>query len=132
MKKINFNIQYNLKTAIFTLSALFFLYLLYLSVPSLYDTGRVQKVLYNKILKEFQLNLSLSSNISYRILPLPHFHIQDSKIFQTKSDVSSEIGQVKNLKVFISQNSLFNEQNIKIKKLVFNSSFMTYEITISS
>ncbi len=120
MKKINFNIQYNLKTAIFTLSALFFLYLLYLSVPSLYDTGRVQKVLYNKILKEFQLNLSLSSNISYRILPLPHFHIQDSKIFQTKSDVSSEIGQVKNLKVFISQNSLFNEQKIKIKKLVFS------------
>ena len=89
MKKINLNFKYNLKIAIFTLSALFFLYLLYLSVPSLYDTGRVQKVLYNKILKEFQLNLSLSSNITYRILPLPIFHVQDSKIFQIKSDVST-------------------------------------------
>ncbi len=120
MKKINLNFKYNLKIAIFTLSALFFLYLLYLSVPSLYDTGRVQKVLYNKILKEFQLNLSLSSNITYRILPLPHFHVQDSKIFQIKSDVSTEIGQVKNLKIFVSQNSFFKEDNINIKKLVLS------------
>ena len=120
MKKINLNFKYNLKTAIFTLSALFFLYLLYLSVPSLYDTGRVQKVLNNKILEEFQLNLSLSSDITYRILPLPHFHVQDSKIFQIRSDVSSEIGQIKNLKIFIFQNSLFNEENINIKKLVFS------------
>ncbi len=120
MKKINLNFKYNLKTAIFTLSALFFLYLLYLSIPSLYDTGRVQKVLYNKISKEFQLNLSLSSDITYRILPLPHFHVQDSKIFQTKSDVSNEIGQVKNLKIFVSPNYFLNEENINIKKLVFS------------
>ena len=129
MKKNNFNFRYNHKIGIFSLSSIFFLYLLYLSIPSLYDTGRVQKVLYDKILKEFQLNLSLSSNITYRILPLPHFHIQDSKIFQTKSDVSSEIGQVKNLKVFISQNSFLNEQNIKIKKLVFSeANFFFYRI----
>ena len=119
MKKINLNFKYNFKITVFTFSALFFLYLLYLSVPSLYDSGRVQKALYNKIYKEFQLNLSLSSDITYRILPMPHFHIKDSKIFQTKSDISNEIGQVKNLKIFISQNSILNKDDIDIKKIIF-------------
>ena len=45
MKKINFYFKNKLKTGIFGLSAVFFLYLLYLSIPSLYDTGRVQKPL---------------------------------------------------------------------------------------
>ena len=56
MKKINFKFKfkYNIKIAIFTTSALFFLYLLYLSIPSLYDTGRVQKVLSDKLLANFE------------------------------------------------------------------------------
>ena len=85
MKKLNLNIKLNLKFGIFTITGLFFLYLLYLSLPSLYDTGRVQKDLYNKLLKEFGLNLSLSSDIAYRILPQPHFHVKDSKIFGNKT-----------------------------------------------
>ena len=59
MKKINFNIKLNFKIGIFTLTSLFFLYLLYLSIPSLYDSGRVQKALYNNLVEEFGLNLSL-------------------------------------------------------------------------
>ena len=120
MKKIYFNIKFNSKIAIFLSATLFFLYLLYLSIPSLYDTGRVQKVLYNKLGEEFGLNLSLSSNITYRILPQPHFYIKDSKIFQDKTDVSNEIGEAKDLKIFISQKNLFNKKNIKIKKIVIS------------
>ena len=93
MKKINFNIKFNFKIAIFTFASFFFLYLLYLSIPSLYDSGRVQKVLYYKLIEEFGLNLSLSSEITYRILPLPHFHIKDTKVFRDKTKVSEEIGQ---------------------------------------
>ena len=120
MKKINFNIQYNLKTAIFTLSALFFLYLLYLSVPSLYDSGRVQKALYNNLVEEFGLNLSLSSDITYRILPKPHFHIKDSKIFRDKDKALEEIGEIKEVKLFISQKNFFKKENINIKQMVLS------------
>ena len=120
MKKINFNFKYNQKIGIFTFSFLFFLYLLYLSIPSLYDSGRVQKVLYNKLLHDFGLNISLSSNITYRILPKPHFYIKDSRIFQIQSEISNEIGQVKELKVFIKQGNFFNNQNIDIDKLIIS------------
>ena len=73
MKKINFNIKLNFKTGIFTFASLLFLYLLYLSIPSLYDSGRVQKALYNNLVNNFGLNLSLSSDITYRILPRPQY-----------------------------------------------------------
>ena len=120
MKKLNFNIKFNLKIGIFTFTSLFFLYLLYLSIPSLFDTGRVQKALYKNLNNDFGLNLSLSSDITYRILPQPHFHIKDSKIYHTKSDVSNEIGEAKDLKIFVSQKNFFNKNNIKIKKIIFS------------
>ena len=103
MKKINFNIKLNFKIGIFTFASLFFLYLLYLSIPSLYDSGRVQKVLYDKLIQEFQLNFSLSSDITYRILPQPHFYIKDTKIFENQKKVFEEIGEVKDLRIYISK-----------------------------
>ena len=113
MKKLNLNIKFNLKIGIFTFTSLFFLYLLYLSIPSLFDTGRVQKVLYKNLNNDFGLNLSLSSDISYRILPQPHFHIKDSKIYQTKLDVANEIGEAKDLKIFISQKNFLTKIKFK-------------------
>ena len=119
MKKINFKIKYDHKIAIFGLSTVFFLYLLYLSIPSLYDTGRVQKVFNDKFLTDFNLNISLSTDITYRILPQPHFSIKDSKLFYIKSNVSSEIGQIKELKVFIRKKNFFDKKNIEISKVEF-------------
>ena len=101
MKKKIFNSRYNHKIAIFSLSTLFFLYLLYLSIPSLYDTGRVQKVFNKNFLTDFNLNISLSTDISYRILPQPHFLIKDAKLFYDKLTLPHEIGQIKELKIFI-------------------------------
>ena len=99
MKKNNYNFRYNHKIAIFSLSTAFFLYLLYLSIPSLYDTGRVQKVFNKKFLTDFNLNISLSTDISYRILPQPHFLIKDAKLFYDKLTVPHEISQIKELKI---------------------------------
>ena len=120
MKKINFNIKLNFKTGIFTFASLLFLYLLYLSIPSLYDSGRVQKALYNNLVNNFGLNLSLSSDITYRILPRPHFYIKDSKIFDSENKVSNEIGEIKDVRVFIGQKNLFNKDNIKIEEVTLS------------
>ena len=58
MKKFNFNFNpkfnINTKVIIFGISTLIFLYLLYLSIPSLYKSGRVQKVLSDEILSEIR------------------------------------------------------------------------------
>ena len=121
MKKFNFNINpnfnINTKVVIFGISTLIFIYLLYLSIPSLYKSGRVQKVLTQEILSEFDLNISLSPKIAYRILPTPHFLINDSKLFNSKNNVNKEIGQFKQLKVHIKQTNFFNKDQIKIKKI---------------
>jgi len=117
MKKISLKFKYNPKVAIFVFSALFFLYLLYLSIPSLYDTVKVQKTLSKNLNKDFNLNISLSNDITYRILPLPHFFVKDAKIFDVKSNVSSEVGQIKYLKIFINQSNFFNKKNIVVKRL---------------
>ena len=122
MKKNNFIIRYNHKITIFSLSSLFFLYLLYLSIPSLYDTGRVQKAFDDKLLKDFNLNFSLSTDISYRILPQPHFFIKDAKLFYKKQQVPHEIGEIKELKIFISKKNFFNKQNLEILKVELNKS----------
>ena len=120
MKKINFNIKFNFKIGVFTFASFFFLYLLYLSIPSLFDSGRVQKVLYNKLIEEFGLNLSLSSEITYRILPQPHFYIKDTKVFRDKTKVSEEIGEIKDLRVFISSRNFFNKNKINISKIILS------------
>ena len=122
MKKKIFNFRYNHKIGIFTLSSVFFLYLLYLSIPSLYDTGRAQKVFNDKFLTDFNLNISLSTDISYRILPQPHFYIKDAKLFYNKSNLPHEIGQIKELKIFISKRNFFKKKNVKILKVEFNKS----------
>ncbi len=126
MKKFNFNFNprfnINIKIVIFSISTLFFIYLLYLSIPSLYKSGRVQKVLSDEILSEFNLNISLSPDITYRILPTPHFSIKDSKLYYSNSN--NEIGELKELKIFISQSNFFKKDKISINKiLIKNANF---------
>ena len=107
----NFN-----KVLIFLIFTLF-LYLFYLSIPSLYNKGRLQKVLTEKLASEFKINLSISSEISYSILPAPHFLIKNTKIFNDDLDSPKELSQIKKLKIFISQKYLYDEKKINIKSL---------------
>ena len=110
----NFN-----KSLIFLISLLF-LYLFYLSIPSLYNKERLQKEITNKLKDEFKINFSISSEINYSILPSPHIQIKNVKIFNSKSDTLNELAQIKDLKIFISQKNLFDQNNLKIRKILIN------------
>ena len=56
---------------------------------------------FTKILKEqYDLEFSLTPEISYSILPKPHFQINDVIIFNKIDDFQKEIAQVKKLKSF--------------------------------
>ena len=92
-----------------------FLYLFYLSIPGLYNYERLQRDLTTKLSKEFNLNASLSGNITYKILPTPNFEILNV-ILNTDSD---EFAQIKKMKVYISALKLQNQKNLEIKKIVF-------------
>ena len=75
----NFNISVFNKCLI-TLIALLFFYLFYLLIPLLYDKTWIQTNIESRLLNEFKVNVSSSADISYRILPAPHFLIKDTKI----------------------------------------------------
>ena len=106
MKNFKFKIS-KFNQYLILLISILFLYLFYLSIPSLYDKGRVQKHLSDYISKEFNIDFSLSSQIRYSILPSPHIMIENVKIFNNLSPDLNEVSQIKNLKVFISQKTLF-------------------------
>ena len=79
-KYFNFKIS-NFNKYLISLISLLFIYLFYLSIPALYDKTWVQNTLENKLSDEFNINFSISSDISYEILPTPHFTLKNVKIF---------------------------------------------------
>ena len=69
-----------------------FSYLFYLSVPTIYNYGVLQKDLNNKLLKDFNLNTALSANITYKILPSPNFEIEMIHLAAIGTAISSVNG----------------------------------------
>jgi len=94
---------------IITIIGILFIYIFYLLTPLLYDKKWVQNKIVSNLSTEFNINLSNSFDISYRILPKPHFLIKDTK---------TSFAEIKNLKIFISQNNFFNKDAIEIREVV--------------
>ena len=115
----NFNIS-SFNKYLITFIASLFIYLFYLLVPLLYNKTFVQTNIESKLLNEFKVVISTSANISYRILPAPHFLIKDSKMLMGEGEKKKTIAEIKDLKVFLSQKNLFNKEKIKIKKVVIS------------
>ena len=113
-KVSNFN-----KILITSISLLFF-YLFYLSIPTLYNKTWLQNNLEDKLFEEFKINFSISSDVSYNILPSPHFLVKNSKIFKTINEKPISLSEIKNLKIFVSQKNFFNKDKITISKLIID------------
>jgi len=94
---------------IITIISVLFAYIFYLLIPLLYDKNWVQNKIVSKLNTEFNISLSSSFDISYRILPKPHFSIKDSK---------TTFADIKVLNVFIGQNNFFNKDSIRINEVV--------------
>ena len=84
IKKTIFKVQNktnnNLSISVFnkcliTFIGLLFFYLFYLLTPLLYNKTWLQTIVEGKLQDEFRVNISTSADISYRILPSPHFLI---------------------------------------------------------
>ena len=115
----NFNIS-NLNKILITFIASLFLYLFYLLIPLLYDKTWVQANIESKLFNEFRVNLSTSADISYRILPSPHFLIKDSKILVDDVKIKKSIAEIQNLKIFLNQKNFFNKEKIDFEEIIIN------------
>tara|TARA_Y100000590_G_scaffold153126_2_gene175849 strand:- start:229 stop:1812 length:1584 start_codon:yes stop_codon:yes gene_type:complete len=117
-KKFKFFKTSNLNITIIFFITLIFFYLFYLSIPTLYNKEVLQKNITDKLIKEFKINFSLSSNIRYLILPAPHVLVENVKIFNENLKDPKELSQIKKLKIYISQKNLFDQRNLKIDKIL--------------
>ena len=115
----NFNIS-SFNKHLITFIALLFIYLFYLLTPLLYDKTWLQSNIESKLLNEFKVNISTSSNISYRILPAPHFLIKDSKFLVAEGEKRKSIAEIKNFKVFLGQRNFFDKEKMNIKKIIIS------------
>ena len=104
--------KFQLNYALFVLSIVFFLYLLYLSIPGIVISENMQKELEEKLKKEYNLDFALTPDINYSILPKPHYIISDVVIFTEKMGYQKEFSQIKKLRIFINQNNFFKMNNI--------------------
>ena len=120
----NFKISKFNKYFIFYIVLLFF-YLFYLLIPLLYGKTWIQTTIENKIQNDFKINLSVSADISYRILPSPHFLIKDTTILINDNEKPKSIAEIKILKVFFSQRNLLNKEKMNIQKIVISKANFT-------
>ena len=97
--------KFQLNYVLFVLSIVFFLYLLYLSIPGMVMNENIQKELEEKLKKEYNLDFVLTPDINYSILPKTHYILKDVVIFTKKCDYQKEFSQIKRLKIFINQNN---------------------------
>jgi len=116
----NFKIS-NFNKYLISIFGLLFIYLFYLLIPLLYDKNWVQINIEDKLLNEFKINLSVSADISYRILPKPHFLIKDSKILIKNNEKLKSIAEIKNLKVFLSQGNFLEKEKMYLTKVVIDN-----------
>ena len=110
----------NFNKFIISLISLLFFYLFYLSLPTLYEKTWVQNSLEKKLLEEFKVNFSMSSDITYNILPKPHFLVKNSKILKGSTEKSKSFSEIKKLKVFIDQNNFFNKEKMNINEVLID------------
>jgi hypothetical protein len=99
----------NFSKYIISVIVVLFIYIFYLSIPLLYEKNWVQNKIVTKLSDEFNINLNNSFDISYRILPKPHYLIKGTK---------TALAEIKKLNVYISQNNFFNKDSIRINEVV--------------
>ena len=116
-KKVNISI-FNRYLILFIFSL--FSYLFYLSLPTIYNYGLLQKDFNNKLLKEFNLISALSADITYKILPSPNFEIKNVLLNTNSDDELKEYAQIKKMKIYISSKNLFDQKKIKIKRITIS------------
>ena len=96
---------------------IFFLILLYFTIPTYYNYENFDKEIQKKVEKNFKLNLTNIKGISYSIFPSPHFLIEECNLYflENKKD---NFFLVKNLKINVFLKNLHQKKNIEFQKIM--------------
>ncbi len=121
LKKTKLNTKYKVFGG---LGVIFVLFLLYMTIPNLYNKSQIQSQIKDQILKKYNIQIKLNEAIQYSFFPKPHFFVKNLTILRK----DKEIGLSRDFKVFISFDNFLNFNSVNIKDLVFNmTDFKIYE-----
>ena len=123
--------KFKINYLIFFISLIFFYYLIYLSFPGILHDKSDQNYFTNELKKQYNLEFSLTPEITYSILPKPHFQIKDVIIFNNINNYQKEIAQVKRLKIYLHQKNFFKKRKLEIKTVeLFETNFFINKMDI--
>ena len=98
---------------------LVFTIIAFLSLPVLFNYKSIQSDLENKFFSDFKINLKILDDISFRVLPRPHFLIKKANLDFNPEDENSAIVEVENLKLFIPTNKIYSKKDVVITDIMF-------------
>ncbi len=116
--------KFKINFLLFFVSLILFYYLIYLSFPGILHNKSDQNYLTKLLKDQYDLEFSLTPEISYSILPKPHFQINDVVVFNNKDNFQKEVAQIKKLKIYLIQKNFFKKRQLKIKSVeLFETNF---------
>ena len=112
LKKTKFDTNSRL---FYGLGALLILTLAYFLMPTLYDKNVLETKIKNQMLERYGIEINFNDEIKYSFFPKPNFYSKNLSIIEKNKDIA----KVKNFKIFISTNRLFEMNYLLIKDVQF-------------
>ena len=103
--------------SIFIFIALFFTFVMYLSIPVLFNYKSIENIIESKFYSDFNINLNINGDIKYQLLPKPHLLISNSLLSINQNNNNHMTVDINNLKVFLNSNSLYPKSKIDFQKI---------------
>ncbi len=100
---------------------IFFGTAIFFSVPTFYDYKKHNQKIQEAINNEFKIKMSNLEDISFRFIPSPHLLIKNADL-KIQNNETDSLGEIENIKVFISIAELYKSKNFQIKKIVIDKS----------
>ena len=104
---------------IYLCMGLFFLFFIYLSIPSLYNFNKLKEEFGKKIYNEFGLKVNIT-NINYVFLPTPHLKLKNVEILNFSNE-NKFLSKVNLVKIPINIFSLITTENMNFNSFIISN-----------
>ena len=108
------------------LAVIFFIFLiLFLTIPNFFDYEKKEVIIKSYLLKNYDLKINSYENIKYNSLPTPHLELQNVDLDLNSNNLKLNS---KKLNIYLKLMSIYNFDNLEVKKIIFNNSDLTFDV----
>ena len=107
---------------------LVFTIIVFLSLPVLFNYKSIQSEIESKFFSDFKINLKILGDISFKILPSPHYLVKKANLDLNTQNDSSSIIETKDLKFFIPFKKIYSKSNIQINRIEIENANIYFQM----